>query len=165
MSTQFGYRPSFSSPFFAPRGGHNIFLDQQRAEARAKQEAQEATNRRIAEARIARLAVVEKLRRAKLKRFHVRCGLDDPEEGTRAPTLAEIIDQVAAKHGLLPRDITKRRRHRKIVWARQEAMYRAYEETRRSLPEIGKYMGGFDHTTVWHGIHAHEKRMAAEGRL
>ena len=45
-------------------------------------------------------------------------------------------------------------RSRAIAYPRQIAMYLARQLTDYSLPEIGEYFGGRDHTTV---MHAHEK--------
>lgn len=87
-----------------------------------------------------------------------------PEAPTVPPqpiTMHVIIAQVAAQYGLTYTQILARRRHRPIVHARQYAMWRCQRETRASLPEIGRYFGGYDHTTVLHAIRAHEKRMGA----
>jgi hypothetical protein len=44
------------------------------------------------------------------------------------------------------------RRARGLVRARQVIMYLSKEMTTRSLPEIGRLLGGKDHTTVLHGV-------------
>jgi len=72
-----------------------------------------------------------------------------------------IIAQVAEKHGLTYREMLARRRARKIAWARQEAMWRCARETTESLPNIGRALGGYDHTTVLYGVRRHEERMSA----
>lgn len=77
-------------------------------------------------------------------------------------TPAQIVAQVAAKHGISVRELTSRGRHRYIAWARQEAMARLRDMTAWSLPKIGDYLGGLDHTTVLYGIRQHQARM--EGR-
>lgn len=60
--------------------------------------------------------------------------------------------------------IMSNRRGRHLVFARQAIMYWAYRLTDRSLPEIGRLMGGRDHTTVLHGYHAYVAKRAAMGR-
>ncbi|MBM3190174.1 MAG: chromosomal replication initiator protein DnaA, partial [Chloroflexi bacterium] len=65
--------------------------------------------------------------------------------------LAEIIAIVAGHFGLTPEDLTGRRRTQDIALARQVAMYLARELTEESYPQIGKALGGRDHTTVLHG--------------
>jgi len=72
-----------------------------------------------------------------------------------------IIAQVAEKHGLEYSEIFTKQRARRYSWARQEAMWRLAKEVTASLPEIGRALGGFDHTTVLHGIRRHEARMSA----
>jgi len=72
-----------------------------------------------------------------------------------------IVDQVAAKHNTTVNDIRSARRGHEIVVARHECFYRLRHETTMSLPQIGRMMGNKDHTTVLHGIHKHEGRIAS----
>ena len=44
------------------------------------------------------------------------------------------------------------RRSRSLARPRQIAMYLAKSITSRSLPEIGRKIGGIDHTTVMHAV-------------
>ena len=74
-------------------------------------------------------------------------------------TWKQIALQVAAKHKVSLIDIRSPRRDRPTVRARHEAFWRMKQETRLSLPQIGRFMGGRDHTTVLHGIRKHEERM------
>ncbi|MBU3959086.1 MAG: chromosomal replication initiator protein DnaA, partial [Candidatus Omnitrophica bacterium] len=57
---------------------------------------------------------------------------------------------VAEEFGVLLQDLKARRRHKNIVLPRQIAMYLSRELTDLSLPEIGVFFGGKDHTTVLH---------------
>jgi chromosomal replication initiator protein len=57
---------------------------------------------------------------------------------------------VAEEFGLSLHDLKTRRRNKNIVLPRQVAMYISRELTDLSLPEIGEYFGGKDHTTVLH---------------
>ena len=61
-----------------------------------------------------------------------------------------IIGLVAQFYNIEAPVLKGRRRDQKIVRARQVAMYLLREETQRPLVEIGKLMGGKDHTTVIH---------------
>lgn len=72
-----------------------------------------------------------------------------------------IIAEVADKHGLTVPEVKSDRRAATIIDARYEAFYRLAKETPLSLPQIGRKFGGFDHTTVLHGIRKHEQRTAA----
>lgn len=75
----------------------------------------------------------------------------------------EIMHQVCEKYGLKMNAMKGTRRARNVAWPRQEAMYRCYKETGCSLPQIGRFFGGRDHTTVMHAIKRVEERMRANG--
>lgn len=74
----------------------------------------------------------------------------------------DIVEQVCAKHGVTPAELTGARRAVHISAARQEAVYRMSRETNLSLPQIGKRMGGRDHTTIIHSIRRHEAKLRGE---
>lgn len=57
---------------------------------------------------------------------------------------------VAEEFGVSLQDLKTRRRNKNIVLPRQVAMYLSRELTELSLPEIGDFFGGKDHTTVLH---------------
>lgn len=85
------------------------------------------------------------------------------------PTLGFRLDpaitilRVAAKHfGVLEADLASVRRDQKSVNARHVIMFLMKEMTFRSLPDIGRRLGGRDHTTVIHGINR-IARLIAEG--
>ena len=61
-------------------------------------------------------------------------------------------------------EIRSNRRSRPIVFARQFVMYWAVRLTRLSLPQIGRLMGGRDHTTCLHGKREYPKKRAQMGR-
>lgn len=74
-------------------------------------------------------------------------------------TVADILREVAAKHGLSVKSLLGPCRERVYAWPRQEAMYRVFTECPHvSYPEAGRRMGGRDHTTIIHGVKAHCKR-------
>ncbi len=67
----------------------------------------------------------------------------------------ENIQRVVAEHFKVQvADLKTKKRIKSVVLPRQVSMYLARELTGFSLPEIGKYFGGKDHTTV---LHAHKK--------
>lgn len=72
-----------------------------------------------------------------------------------------ILQEVSEKHGVSIIDIKSARRDRPSVFARHECMYRMCKETTLSLPQIGKRLGGKDHSSVMHGRDQHIKRMEA----
>jgi chromosomal replication initiation ATPase DnaA len=61
-------------------------------------------------------------------------------------------------------ELRSKRRSREIVLARQAVMYWTCRLTQRSLPEIGRMMGGKDHTTILHGRDAYPTKRAKMGR-
>lgn len=75
-----------------------------------------------------------------------------------------IATTVAYMNGLKLADLIGPDRRRCIAHPRQEAMYALYEERltdgrrRWSLPQIGEFLGGRDHTSVLHGIRALARR-------
>ncbi|OQB12012.1 MAG: Chromosomal replication initiator protein DnaA [Candidatus Omnitrophica bacterium ADurb.Bin205] len=56
----------------------------------------------------------------------------------------------AEEFGVTLGDLKTRRRNKTIVLPRQVAMYLSREFTDLSLPEVGQFFGGKDHTTVLH---------------
>ena len=76
-------------------------------------------------------------------------------------TLKEIILQVCEKRGVKRNAVLSCRRNQDLVLARHEIMWRAREETLLSLPQIGRGIGGRDHTTVLHGVRRHQERIDA----
>ena len=74
------------------------------------------------------------------------------------PSLADIVEAVARKHGLEPSDLTGPRRHRHLVRARQEAMYECRLQTGKYLTIIGRAFNRH-HATVLFGIRAHADRL------
>ena len=69
-------------------------------------------------------------------------------------TVEQVLNAVAEFYHVDIADLTGRSRSKEIVAPRQMAMYLLREETGASLPQIGEFLGGRDHTTV---MYAHEK--------
>jgi len=72
----------------------------------------------------------------------------------RSITIEDIQKKIADYYGIAPKDMKSNKRSRNIAFPRQVAMYISKELTQSSLPEIGSYFGGRDHTTV---LYAHRK--------
>ncbi len=73
------------------------------------------------------------------------------EHLSRTPTiirLSDIENVVATFFGLSPADLHTSRKARTIALARAIAMYLARKHTDMSFPEIGRYMGNKNHSTV-----------------
>ncbi len=60
----------------------------------------------------------------------------------------QIIETVARFHNIKPTDIKGERRYRRLARPRQIAIYLIREHTSSSLKEIGRMLGGRDHSTI-----------------
>ena len=95
----------------------------------------------------------------------------NPKEGEVAAEKAVAVSirdvQNAACHhfGISLADLRKVRRLHAVVRPRQIAMYLCRELTVRSLPEIGRMFGGYDHTTVMHAARRIEELVKSDWRL
>jgi chromosomal replication initiator protein len=74
------------------------------------------------------------------------------ENTSSAITPETVMEHVARYHNITVEDIKNGRRTGEIVKPRQLAMYIIRETTNLSLPEIGKELGGKNHSTVLHSI-------------
>lgn len=66
------------------------------------------------------------------------------------PKVREIADAVATVSSLSVLDIASSRRNVRLARARFAVVFLAKELTARSYPEIGRVLGGRDHTTIMH---------------
>lgn len=88
----------------------------------------------------------------------------------RQPSLRELLEETAADYDLEAQDLLKVDRRPEISRPRQDFMWRARRvkwasgKHRYSLPQIGHFLGGMDHTTVLHGVRAHAHRISADDR-
>lgn len=73
------------------------------------------------------------------------------EEATPKMPITRILKAVASYYNTTVAEIISSRRQAPIVRPRQVAMYLCRELTPRSFPEIGRRIGGRDHTTALHG--------------
>ena len=74
-------------------------------------------------------------------------------------TLHRIIWLVSAYYQVRVSDLTSSKRFASIVRPRQVAAYLARRLTSRSTTEIGKRLGGRDHTTIIHAVRAIDKHI------
>ncbi len=80
--------------------------------------------------------------------------LTDSSIGMRKATTTnmDVLEAVAGYYRIGQHDLTGRSRKREVTTPRQVAMYILREETDASLVDIGRSLGGRDHTTILHGI-------------
>jgi chromosomal replication initiator protein len=68
----------------------------------------------------------------------------------REITVDDILKTVSTKMGVKLSDIKSQKKNKEIVLARQVAMYMSRKLIGMSFPDIGRKMGGRDHSTVIH---------------
>ena len=83
----------------------------------------------------------------------------------RQVTLDDIKMACAKYFDLSMEDLKSKRRSRNIARPRQVAMYLAKTMTSHSLPQIGRAIGGRDHTTVMHAVGTIEKLCETDSKL
>ena len=114
------------------------------------------TNIRELEGALTRVVAYASLTRQSVTTEVVAEALKDvfPNNQTKEITL-EIIQEIVAQYFKIRVDeLQSKKRTREIALPRQIAMYLCRELTDTSLPQIGKFFGGRDHTTV---LHAYDK--------
>jgi chromosomal replication initiator protein len=83
----------------------------------------------------------------------------------RALTNDAVQKAVAAHFGIKLADLKSKRRTRQVVLPRQVAMYLCRTLVGSSLPEIGSFFGGKDHSTVIHAIKVMEEKKEKDPEL
>jgi len=76
-------------------------------------------------------------------------GIIDKKKQTITPEL--IIREIVKYYGTTAEDLLGKKRTKEIVMPRQITMYFLRHEASMSFPDIGKQMGGKDHSTIMHG--------------
>ncbi|MER3482399.1 MAG: chromosomal replication initiator protein DnaA [Meiothermus sp.] len=80
-------------------------------------------------------------------------------------TPEEIVKGVADHYGLKAEEIRGAGRRKEVVIPRQVAMYLIREVTHMSLPEIGQFFDGRDHTTVLYAIQKIQEAIDTDNSL
>jgi len=83
----------------------------------------------------------------------------------KEPTPEEIIKTVARFFNVRATDIKGKKKNSSIVLPRQIAMFIMRKKTKLSLPEIGEYFGGKDHSTVIYSINKIESLLKEEKKV
>jgi chromosomal replication initiator protein len=112
------------------------------------------TNIRELEGALNKILMMAQLYNRRLNLALAMEALTDGSASQRRTTTSasEVIDAVSKHYQVEEKDLMGRKRTRDVVLPRQIAMYLLREETDISLEEIGRAIGGRDHTTVMHGI-------------
>jgi len=71
-----------------------------------------------------------------------------PDRRAATPSVEEVLNATAGLYGLTSKDLVARDRRPDVARARKVAIYLSRELTGKSLPEIGRHLGGRDHSTI-----------------
>ncbi len=112
---------------------------------------QPETNVRVLEGYLNRVIAVSRHKNRDLSAELVKEVLV-PLLGERQITADEVMKLVSHEYGVRVADITGAKKSRDISLPRQISMYLIRRLTRLSYPEIGRLMGGKDHSTVVKGV-------------
>jgi len=83
----------------------------------------------------------------------------------RSQTIKEFVKDVCRRHRLSEEELWSRSRKTRPKEARWELWYLIRKNLQLSLPHIGQRCGGYDHTTVMHGIRRWEEILAKNALL
>lgn len=111
------------------------------------------SNIRELEGALTKIVAFSRLKKRELNLLLAEEALQDiisPNE-KRIITPDFIVEVVAEHHNLTPADILSKDKSRNISYPRQIVMYLCRKLTDLSVTDIGKILGGRDHSTVLHG--------------
>lgn len=80
-------------------------------------------------------------------------------------SIESIVRSVSEEFNILLEDINGKTRSKEVVLPRQIAMYLCRNLTQASLPDIGRKIGGRDHTTVLHSVSKIEQLLKENSTL
>lgn len=103
-----------------------------------------ALNRVIAYAKLTNSAITPELTTSSLAEIA-------SDESRFSLTVDEVINMTGAHFGLAPEALLGKKRDKPVALARHVAMYLMREEMDASWTDIGRALGGRDHSTVLHG--------------
>lgn len=88
-----------------------------------------------------------------------------PEMAVQSIDPQRIFEQVAVFYSLAVRDLMAKNRTKKVALARQVAMYLLIYELELSPTQVGRLLGGRDHSTVIHGAGKINGEVVENGQL
>jgi chromosomal replication initiator protein len=111
------------------------------------------SNIRELEGALVRVIVFGSMNNAPLSREVAAAALSDVFAPSDAPVvMKDVLTATAAEFSVTADALTSKGRRKELVEPRQVAMYLIRELTSHSLPEIGAFFGGRDHTTVMYAV-------------
>jgi chromosomal replication initiator protein len=86
-----------------------------------------------------------------------------PDRRSAKPSVEEVVAATASLYGLTSKDLIARDRRPAVARARKIAIYLSRELTDKSLPEIGRRLGGRDHSTILAAVRSLSGDMERDG--
>lgn len=84
-----------------------------------------------------------------------------PISRARPVRAADLIIEIAAKHGVSEKELVSGGAKRRLAWPRHELFYEARQRTKLSYPNLARIFG-CNHATVLMGARRHAKRHSLE---
>jgi chromosomal replication initiator protein len=116
-------------------------------------------NRVMAYAQLHRSALTVDLAAAALQ------AVSPAQSGRSSPRPDEVLQAICRYYGVSLADLRGKQRDKRIVGPRQLAMFLLRDDAHLSTPEIGRLLGGRDHTTVMHGAHKISAELRRDAQL
>jgi len=101
---------------------------------------------------------------AEYRAKRMKIELEDMDLPRHISSYRTIERRICRALGVRPAEIRCKRRSADLVFARHAIMYWACRQTEYSLPQIGRMMGGRDHSTVLWGRKQYVEKRASQGR-
>jgi chromosomal replication initiation ATPase DnaA len=107
---------------------------------------------------------LENRKRLEEQRRMANAAVDNIRRVMGGESVKHLIARFAKVFGVTEIGILSSRRSQNLVMARQAVMYWSVRRTSLSLPDIGRRLGGKDHTTILHGARTYIAKRSAMGR-
>lgn len=122
---------------------------------------------RNTEAGIKRIQAAREAEREALRSARLQAHIDDviAETTVIKSEFRRIEERACRVFKVTTTGLKSARRHARLAMARQFVSYWAMRRTLLSSPQIGRLLGGRDHTTILHGRDAYRKKREAQGRF
>ena len=82
----------------------------------------------------------------------------------RSPRMKPIAERICKATGVSMEEVRSARRSERLVMTRWAIAYWTTRQTGHSLPAIGRFLGGKDHTSILHAVRRYPQKRAAMGR-
>jgi len=125
------------------------------------------SNIRELEGGLNRVVAYSRLMNQPLNVAMARAAIEDLVQSTQKRLLSasDVIDAVCRYYRVEPRALKGKERGKDVVLPRQVAMYLMRQRTQSSLVDIGRELGGRDHSTVLHGCERIQTEAQADVQL